>query len=108
MLLWSASIAEQGRWLAQGVRGYFAYHAVPTNRTSIGDFRRYVVRLWHRTLRRRSQKDRFVGTDAETGRRLAPSASQLSSLAARAFCRQALKVRTGCPNWARPGLRGGR
>lgn len=52
-------IPEQGRWLAQVVRGYFAYHAVPTNRASISAFRRYVVRLWHRTLRRRSQKDRF-------------------------------------------------
>ena len=52
-------IPEQGRWLAQVVRGYFAYHAVPTNRASISAFHRYVVRLWHRTLRRRSQKDRF-------------------------------------------------
>ena len=52
-------IPEQGRWLAQVVRGYFAYHAVPTNRASISAFRRYVIRLWHRTLRRRSQKDRF-------------------------------------------------
>ena len=52
-------IPEQGRWLAQVVRGYFAYHAVPTNRASIGAFRRYVVRLWHRMPRRRSQKDRF-------------------------------------------------
>ena len=49
-----------GRWLAQVVRGYFAYHAVPTNRASISAFRRYVIRLWHRTLRRRSQKDRFT------------------------------------------------
>jgi RNA-directed DNA polymerase len=52
-------IPEQGHWLAQVVRGYFAYHAVPTNRASISAFRRYVIRLWHRTLRRRSQKDRF-------------------------------------------------
>jgi RNA-directed DNA polymerase len=52
-------IPQQGRWLAQVVRGYFAYHAVPTNRASISAFRRYVIRLWHRTLRRRSQKDRF-------------------------------------------------
>jgi RNA-directed DNA polymerase len=52
-------IPEQGRWLAQVVRGYFAYHAVPTNRASISAFRRYVIRLWLRTLRRRSQKDRF-------------------------------------------------
>jgi hypothetical protein len=34
-------IPEQGRWLAQVVRGYFAYHAVPTNRASISPFRRY-------------------------------------------------------------------
>jgi RNA-directed DNA polymerase len=52
-------IPEQGRWLAQVVRGYFAYHAVPTNRASISAFRRYVIWFWHRTLRRRSQKDRF-------------------------------------------------
>ena len=30
---------EQGRWLAQVVRGYFAYHAVPTNSASLGAFR---------------------------------------------------------------------
>jgi len=53
-------IPEQGRWLARVVRGYFAYYAVPTNRASISAFRRYVIRLWHRTLRRRSQKDRFA------------------------------------------------
>ena len=53
-------IPEQGRWLAQVVRGYFAYHAVPTNRATVAAFHRYVVRLWHRTLRRRSQKDRFT------------------------------------------------
>src|SRR6516162_9971878 len=53
-------IPEQGRWLAQVVRGYFAYHAVPTNRATVAAFHRYVVRFWHRTLRRRSQKDRFT------------------------------------------------
>jgi RNA-directed DNA polymerase len=53
-------IPEQGRWLAQVVRGYFAYHAVPTNRATVAAFHRYVTRLWHRTLRRRSQKDRFT------------------------------------------------
>src|SRR5215813_14208780 len=53
-------IPEQGRWLAQVVRGYFAYHAVPTNRATIGAFHRYVVGFWYRTLRRRSQKDRLT------------------------------------------------
>jgi RNA-directed DNA polymerase len=51
------SIPAQGRWLAQVVRGYFAYHAVPTNAATLGVFRHYVIRLWLRTLRRRSQRD---------------------------------------------------
>ena len=49
-------IPEQGKWLAQVVRGYFAYHAVPTNERKIGAFRHYVTKLWLRTLRRRSQR----------------------------------------------------
>jgi RNA-directed DNA polymerase len=48
-------IPEQGRWLAQVVSGYFAYHAVPTNYAALGAFRAHVVRLWRRTLRRRGQ-----------------------------------------------------
>ena len=52
-----ASIPEQGRWLQAVVRGYFAYHAVPTNARALGAFRHYVIDLWRRTLRRRSQKD---------------------------------------------------
>jgi RNA-directed DNA polymerase len=49
-------VQEQGRWLAQVVRGYFAYHAVPTNHAALAAFRVHVIRLWLRTLRRRSQK----------------------------------------------------
>ena len=52
-------IPDQGRWLAQVVRGYFAYHAVPTNYPALSAFRHDVTRLWLRTLRRRGQKDRF-------------------------------------------------
>src|SRR5712692_1971142 len=50
-------IPQQGRWLGQVVRGYFAYHAVPTNVASLSAFRNHVVDLWRRTLKRRSQKD---------------------------------------------------
>jgi hypothetical protein len=53
------AIPEQGRWLAQVIRGYFAYHAVPTNFPALSAFRYHIERLWLRTLRRRSQKDRF-------------------------------------------------
>ena len=52
------SIPEQGQWLAQVVRGYFNYHAVPTNVASIRRFRNLVTDLWRRTLTRRSQRDR--------------------------------------------------
>ena len=53
-------IPEQGKWLAQVVRGYFAYHAVPTNLSALKAFRYYIDRLWLRSLRRRSQKDKFA------------------------------------------------
>ena len=51
------SIPVQGTWLAQVVRGYFAYHAVPMNIHALHSFRHNVMKLWRRTLRRRSQKD---------------------------------------------------
>jgi hypothetical protein len=52
-------IKAQGEWLRAVVRGYFAYHAVPTNIASMQSFRREVVRHWHKALRRRSQKSRM-------------------------------------------------
>jgi len=51
-------IPEQGKWLGRVVRGYFNYHAVPTNAPALVTFRHHVTDLWRRTLRRRSQKDR--------------------------------------------------
>jgi hypothetical protein len=52
------SIPEQGSWLRQVVRGFFAYHAVPTNSRALQAFRDRVLDLWRRALRRRSQRDR--------------------------------------------------
>ena len=43
-------------------RGFFAYHAVPTNFEAVGKFRLQIVRLWLRTLRRRSQRNRTPWT----------------------------------------------
>jgi RNA-directed DNA polymerase len=48
----------QGQWLRQVVTGWLNYHAVPTNSAALAAFRYPVTRLWHRTLRRRSQRDR--------------------------------------------------
>ncbi len=38
-------IPEQGSWLAQVIRGFFAYHAVPTNFAALSMFRYQTVRL---------------------------------------------------------------
>ena len=51
-------IPKMGRWLGQVVGGFFGYHAVPTNEAALSAFRYYVMDLWRRALRRRSQKDR--------------------------------------------------
>ena len=55
---WHQDTAEQGRWLGAVVRGFFAYHAVPTNMRALSAFRHHVIELWRRALRRRSQQDR--------------------------------------------------
>jgi RNA-directed DNA polymerase len=55
-------IPEQGQWLTWVVRGYFNYHAVPTNGRTLNVFRHQVTDLWRRTLQRRSQKDRITWT----------------------------------------------
>ena len=52
----NASIPEQGKWLGQVVRGYFAYHAIPTNIDTLQSFRHHVARAWLRVLQRRSQR----------------------------------------------------
>ena len=51
-------VPEQGRWLGQVVRGFFAYHAVPTNIRALNVFRHRIMDLWRRSLKRRSQRDR--------------------------------------------------
>jgi len=49
-------IPAQGRWLRQVMRGFFAYHAVPTNSRALMAFRHHITVLWKRTLSRRSQR----------------------------------------------------
>ena len=49
-------IPQQGKWLQQVVTGYFNYHAVPTNSSTLTAFLFHVTNLW-RALRQRSQKD---------------------------------------------------
>ena len=49
-------VPEQGRWLGQVVRGYLAYHAVPTNSRKITSFQYHVAWHWRRALSRRSRR----------------------------------------------------
>jgi group II intron reverse transcriptase/maturase len=47
-------IPAQGKWLWHVVRGYFNYHAVPTNFRALVAFRTEIAKRWHRVLTRRS------------------------------------------------------
>jgi hypothetical protein len=49
-------IPAQGTWLWHVVRGYFNYHAVPTNFRALVVFRTEVARRWRRILNRRSDR----------------------------------------------------
>jgi RNA-directed DNA polymerase len=48
-------IAEQGQYLRSVVAGHARYFGVPDNGQRMQAFRFQVVRIWHRTLKRRSQ-----------------------------------------------------
>ena len=49
-------IPVQGKWLGQVVKGWFNYHAAPTNSRALSAFRYSVTDIWRQTLRRRGQK----------------------------------------------------
>jgi RNA-directed DNA polymerase len=51
-------IPIHGEWLGRVVRGYYAYHAVPTNLRAMQAFRTQVERHWQHALSRRSQRGR--------------------------------------------------
>ncbi len=53
-------IPEQGRWLARVLQGHYNYYAVPDNSEALRGFREAVIRLWRKTLARRSQKGRIT------------------------------------------------
>jgi RNA-directed DNA polymerase len=53
-------VPEVGRWLASVIRGHTQYYGVPGNSYAIHAFRYQVIKLWHWTLRRRSQKHKLT------------------------------------------------
>jgi RNA-directed DNA polymerase len=52
-------IPLQGKWLRHVVRGYFNYHAVPTNCRALVAFRTEIAKRWHRVLTRRSERTKL-------------------------------------------------
>ena len=52
-------IPDQGKWLCYVVRGYFNYHAVPTNSEALVAFRTEIARRWRRALSRRSERTKI-------------------------------------------------
>lgn len=53
-------VPETGIWLQAVLRGYYRYYGVPGNSCAMSSFRQQVVRLWYRSLRRRSQRRRLT------------------------------------------------
>jgi len=49
-------LQEQGEWVAAVLRGHYQHYGVPLNSRALTSFAYRVKRLWHRALRRRSQK----------------------------------------------------
>ena len=100
-------IPEQGQWLAQVVRGFFAYHAVPTNFPALRAFHHHVTVSWLRTLQRRSQKDRTTWQRiAKIASDYLPQPTTLHPWPQMRFA--APKVGAACGNSARAVLCGGR
>jgi group II intron reverse transcriptase/maturase len=53
-----APVWTTGMWLRSVLLGHYQYYGVPRNTASMASFRYQVIQLWHRSLRRRSQKTR--------------------------------------------------
>ena len=102
-------IPKQGRWLERVVRGYFNYHAVPTNAACTGR----VPAPCHRPLAAHAAASQpkgsaHVGADDATGGRVASQTDHPPSLAKRTLRRHTPEVGAVCGKAARTVLCGGR
>jgi hypothetical protein len=91
------SLPAQGRWLRSVVKGYFAYHAVPTNSRALAAY----------APAAQSERSADVGTDDEARGVLVAYISYPTSLARSAVSRQLPAVGARCVNCARRDLCGG-
>jgi hypothetical protein len=53
-------LAQVGSWLSSVYRGWCNYHAIPGNYDRLQQFRTAIQDLWLRTLRRRTQRGRWM------------------------------------------------
>jgi len=53
------SVPEVGAWLKSVLVGHYRYYGVPNNWRMLSEFRWSVLKLWYKTLLRRSQKHRM-------------------------------------------------
>jgi RNA-directed DNA polymerase len=53
-------IPEVGKWLKSVLEGHFRYYGLPGNFPALSAFRYQVIRYWHKTLCRRSQRSRHT------------------------------------------------
>ena len=60
-------IERQGKWLAQVLRGWLAYYAVPMSAPAITAFRHHMIERWRSVLLRRSQRARRLTWDRMKG-----------------------------------------
>ena len=102
-------IPDQGKWLWSVVRGYFNYHAVPTNASCTA----CVPPPCHRPLAAHAAATQpegsdHVGTDDAAGGRLASETDHPPSLAERSLRRHTPEVGAVCGKAARTVLCGGR
>jgi group II intron reverse transcriptase/maturase len=85
-------IPQQGQWLQQVVRGFFAYHAVPTNLPALVAFRRRVTEIWWRTLKRRGQREDHMAAGQGNRRSPAAQTENPAPVPGITVCRQTSKV----------------
>ena len=55
----NVDMVENGKWLGRSLGGWLQYYAVPGTPKYISNFKHCLKRIWMKSLRRRSQKDRF-------------------------------------------------
>ena len=86
------SIPYLGKWLKSVIVGHCRYYGVPCNGKSLTRFRSEIIRMWLKSLRRRSQKHRNnMETDVQVSQKLATLPFYLPPLSIRTHARQYLK-----------------